>query len=61
MKTFVRCGQLFTGCDDDAAAGQTLVFDDDGVIAYLGAEADAPHRTRNDRALDYSSLFVMPG
>jgi imidazolonepropionase-like amidohydrolase len=61
MKTFVRCGQLFTGRDDDAAAGQTFVYDEEGVIVYVGAESDAPQRTRNDRALDYSSLFVMPG
>ncbi len=61
MKTFVSCGRLFTGCDDDAVAGQSLVFDEEGVIAYVGAEADAPQRRRHDRTLDYSSLFVMPG
>jgi imidazolonepropionase-like amidohydrolase len=61
MKTFVRCGQLFTGCGDDSEAKQTLVCDETGVIEYAGADADAPRRTRNDRALDYSSLFVMPG
>ena len=61
MKTFVRCGQLFTGRDDDAAPNQTLVFDEDGVIAYAGADAAAPRRARHDQVLDYSSLFVMPG
>ncbi len=61
MKTFVRCGQLFTGSDDDAAAGQTMVFGEDGVIAYVGAEPDAPRRARGDRVLDYAGLFVMPG
>jgi imidazolonepropionase-like amidohydrolase len=61
MKTFVRCGQLFTGSDDEAAAKQTMVYDEDGVIAYVGAEPDAPRRARSDRVLDYSGLFVMPG
>src|SRR5271156_1548458 len=61
MKTFVHCGQLFTGREDEAQAKQTLVFDEAGVVDYVGAEGDAPRRTRNDRALDYSSLFVMPG
>jgi imidazolonepropionase-like amidohydrolase len=61
MKTFVRCGQLFTGRDDDAEAGRTLVFDEAGVILYVGADADAPQRARGDRAFDYSQLFVMPG
>jgi imidazolonepropionase-like amidohydrolase len=61
MKTFVRCGQLFTGREDNAEAKQTLVFDEAGTIEYAGAEADAPRRTRQDRLLDYSGLFVMPG
>ncbi len=61
MKTFVQCGQLFTGREDEAEAKQTLVFDDAGMIEYVGVEGDAPRRTRNDRLLDYSSLFVIPG
>jgi imidazolonepropionase-like amidohydrolase len=61
MKTFVRCGQLFTGRDDDAVAGQTMVFDEAGVIEYVGADGNAPLRARNDRAFDYSGMFVMPG
>jgi imidazolonepropionase-like amidohydrolase len=61
MTTFVRCGQLFTGDHDDTTAAQTMVFDEDGVITYVGTGADAPRRTRNDRVLDYSGLFVMPG
>jgi imidazolonepropionase-like amidohydrolase len=60
MKTFVRCGQLFTGREDDARAGQALVFEE-GMIAYVGPEADAPRSGRGDRRLDYSNLFVMPG
>jgi imidazolonepropionase-like amidohydrolase len=61
MKTFVECGQLFTGMDDDAAAKQTLVFDEAGVIDYVGPDNKAPRHTLQDRMLDYSSLFVMPG
>ncbi len=61
MKTFVRCGQLFTGHDDDAEVKQTLVFDQVGIIEYVGAEADAPRRLRDDWVLDYSNWFVMPG
>lgn len=61
MKTFVRCGQLFAGCEDEAAAGQTLVFDQRGVLDYVGAEEAAPRRAGDDRMLDYSASFVMPG
>ena len=61
MKTFVRCGQLFTGSEDDARTSQMLVFDEEGMIDYVGAEEEAPRRLRGDRTLDYSSAFVMPG
>jgi imidazolonepropionase-like amidohydrolase len=61
MNTYVRCGQLFAGNSDDAVAGQSLVFDEDGTLTYAGAEAAAPRRTRSDRMLDYSGYFVMPG
>src|SRR5579862_8316529 len=61
MKTFVRCGQLFTGQDDEALKEQTLVFDEAGVIDYVGPTAAAPRRGRNDPLIDYSKLFVMPG
>jgi imidazolonepropionase-like amidohydrolase len=61
MKTFVRCGQLFTGREDDARAAQTLVFDAEGVIEYAGAETGAPRSVRGDQRLDYSDAFVMPG
>jgi imidazolonepropionase-like amidohydrolase len=61
MKTFVSCGRLFTGCADDALMDQTLVFDAAGVLDYVGAEAGAPRRSRGDRVIDYSKLFVMPG
>ncbi len=61
MKTFVRCGQLFTGREDEAEAKQTLVFDPEGVIEYAGPEDDATRRARQDRLVDYSGFFVMPG
>ena len=61
MKTFVRCGQLFTGKEDEAVAGQTLVFDEEGTLTYAGPEAGAPSRARSETMLDYSGYFVMPG
>src|SRR4030088_1532178 len=61
MNTFVRCGSLFTGREDEAQQGGALVFDGEGRLLYAGAEAGAPRRTKADRALDYSGCFVMPG
>jgi imidazolonepropionase-like amidohydrolase len=61
MRTFVRCGQLFSGREDDAHKGEILVFDHEGVVEYAGAEAGSPRRARNDQMLDYSGCFVMPG
>ncbi|HEX3523393.1 MAG TPA: amidohydrolase family protein, partial [Stellaceae bacterium] len=61
MRTFVRCGQLFSGREDDARQGEILVFDQQGVIEYAGAEAGSPRRARSDQVLDYSGGFVMPG
>ena len=61
MKTFVRCGQLFTGQEDEAARDGVLVFDEAGAIDYAGAAAAAPRRGRQDRVIDYSRYFVMPG
>jgi imidazolonepropionase-like amidohydrolase len=60
-KTFVRCGHLFTGREDEAQKGGTLVFDERGMIDYAGPEKGAPRRARNDRSIDYSAYFVMPG
>ena len=61
MNTFVRCGSLFTGCEDEAQAGGMLVFDGDGRLSYVGAEAGAPRRAKADRLIDHSGHFVMPG
>src|ERR1700740_1528418 len=61
MRTFVRCGQLFSGREDDARKGDILVFDEHGVIEHAGPEAASPRRARSDQVLDYSCCFVMPG
>src|SRR6516164_4810494 len=61
MKTFVRCGQLFTGREDDACANEVLVYDERGMLDYVGPDANSPRRARGDRLLDYSRCFVMPG
>jgi imidazolonepropionase-like amidohydrolase len=61
MKTFVRCGQLFTGQEDEAQKNGALVYDEGGRIVYAGAEKGAPKRTDGDRLIDHSQHFVMPG
>src|SRR5437764_13850722 len=61
MNTFVRCGSLFTGREDEAQHDGMLVFDGAGEISYAGPEAKAPRRTKTDRLVDYSGCFVMPG
>src|SRR5712691_8700949 len=61
MNTFVRCGQLFTGDDDDPRSGELLVYDDAGRLLYVGPEAAAPRRGKTDRLIDHSGMFVMPG
>ena len=61
MNTFVRCGSLFTGREDDAQPAGILVFDGEGRIVYAGAEAGAPRRAKADRLIDHSGHFVMPG
>src|SRR5437016_5748361 len=61
MNTFVRCGSLFTGHEDEPQAGGMLVFDREGRLLYTGAEAGAPRRAKADRLIDHSGHFVMPG
>src|SRR5580700_6867743 len=61
MKTFVRCGQLFTGEDDEATKGGVLAFDAEGRITYAGPQKGAPKSGENDREIDHSGQFVMPG
>src|SRR3954468_13201642 len=61
MQTFVRCGQLFTGAEDEPRRGAVLVFDEAGRLAFVGPEAAAPAREVGDRVIDHSGQFVMPG
>jgi imidazolonepropionase-like amidohydrolase len=61
MKTFVRCGQLFTGRDDEAIKNAALVYDEDGRVVYAGKEKGAPQRRPEDQMIDHSGHFVMPG
>ena len=61
MATHVRCGSLFSGTEDTAHAGQVLVVDSSGKIAYAGPADSAPKASRGDTQLDYGEFFVMPG
>jgi imidazolonepropionase-like amidohydrolase len=61
MKTFVRCGQLFTGQEDEAQKAGMLVYDEEGRLAYAGVEKGAPKQRDGDRVVDHSRHFVMPG
>src|SRR5437588_4607728 len=61
MNTFVRCGSLFTGHEDEAQPGGMLVFDAAGRLSYAGPEAGEPRRAKADRLIDHSGHFVMPG
>ncbi|HEX2150982.1 MAG TPA: amidohydrolase family protein, partial [Stellaceae bacterium] len=61
MKTFVRCGTLFTGAEDEPRRGAVLVFDEAGWLAFVGPEEAAPVREAGDRVIDHSGRFVMPG
>src|SRR5438045_4248833 len=60
MNTFVRCGSLFTGREDEAQQGGMLVYDGDGRLICVGAEAGAPRRAKHDRLIDHSVHFVLP-
>src|ERR1043166_9770480 len=61
MNTFVRCGSLFTGREDEAQPGGVVGLDDAGRVVYAGPEAGAPRRGKSDRLIDHSGHFVMPG
>jgi len=61
MKTFVRCGQLFTGREDEAQKEAVQVYDEAGWIAFAGEAAGAPKQGKSDRLVDHSRHFVMPG
>ena len=61
MKTHVRCGTLFNAADQEARPGQTLVYDDRGVLEFVGPTDRAPKAAPAEPVLDYSRQFVMPG
>jgi imidazolonepropionase-like amidohydrolase len=59
-KTFIRCGRLFTATDNQALSDQTLIIDN-GRIVHVGPSHAAPHPAPQDRVVDHSDRFVMPG
>jgi imidazolonepropionase-like amidohydrolase len=60
MRTFVRCGRLFTGLSDTPLADHTVVIDAGRVTAVMPIAA-APLPAPGDTVLDHSKRFVMPG
>lgn len=60
MRTFVRCGQLFTGHADDALRNQTIVIEAGRVSAVMPT-AEAPKPAEHDVVHDHGNRFVMPG
>ena len=61
MTTHVQCGSFFAGNENEGHKDWTLVFGDDGVIAYAGPTAQAPLPGPKATVIDHSNLFVMPG
>jgi imidazolonepropionase-like amidohydrolase len=60
MKTVLLCGWLFTGAERFAEPDQAIVIDG-GRILHVGARQALPQLGDDDRVIDYSSAFVMPG
>src|SRR5262249_16906399 len=61
MRTHVRCGTLFGAGDREARSGQTLVYDQRGILEFAGPTEQAPKAAPAEPVLDYSRQFVMPG
>jgi imidazolonepropionase-like amidohydrolase len=61
MTKRIKCGKLFTGLEDTARTDQTVIVDDDGIIAYVGPTASAPPPAARETVIDHSREFVMPG
>ena len=62
MKTFVRCGQLFTGEEDEAQSRMPR----SSMTTTAESSMPGPRRARrsggqDDRLIDHSGQFVMPG
>jgi imidazolonepropionase-like amidohydrolase len=60
MAKHISCGKLFTGLDDSAKAGQTVVIEGD-TIQFVGPSAAAPAPAPGDKVIDHSGHFVLPG
>ena len=59
MKTYIKCGTLFTGQSDRPEQDRTIVVRD-GTIEGIQPTAQAQPAPDGD-VLDYSGCFVMPG
>jgi len=59
MKTYIKCGRLFSAREDTAEAQRTIVIEDD-TIASVIPTASLPSPA-DGTALDYADCFVMPG
>lgn len=60
MRTFIRCGRLFTGHDNEALPAQTVIVERGRVSAVMPT-ASAPAPAAGDTVIDHSGRFVMPG
>lgn len=60
MRTFVRCGQLFTGDADTALTDHTVIVEN-GRVQAIVPTAQAPAPGPGDVVQDHGSRFVMPG
>lgn len=60
MRTFVRCGRLFTGLSDAALPAHTVVVEQGRVTAVVPT-AQAPAPAAGDVVIDHGERFVMPG
>lgn len=60
MKSYVRCGSLFTGHARTAAENQTVVVEN-GRVAAIMPTASAPPIGPSDTVIDHARRFVMPG
>jgi imidazolonepropionase-like amidohydrolase len=60
MRTFVRCGRLFTGLSDSVLHDHTIVVEAGRVTEVVPTSA-APAPQPGDTVYDHSGRFVMPG
>ena len=60
MRTILQCGWLFTGFQSSAEPEQALVIEG-ARITYAGPRGALPQPGPDDRVIDHSRYFVMPG